>query len=81
VYEYITVPKMGAVEKMYRYSPYIIGEDWKVYRYSPENWSKNPTNIVAEWKVYQYSYKKWCDWKNIRVQSVNHWRGIESVPV
>ncbi len=47
MYEYITVPKMGAVEKMYRYSLDIIGGDWKVYQYSSENGSGNPTNIVA----------------------------------
>jgi hypothetical protein len=58
VYEYITVPKMGIVEKMYKCSPYIIGGDWKVYQYSSEKGSGNTTNMVTEWKVYQYSYKK-----------------------
>jgi hypothetical protein len=72
---------MGAVEKMYRYSPYIIGGDLKVYQYSSENGSRNPTNMVTEWKVCQYSYKKGCNWKNVRVQSVDNWRRIESVPV
>jgi hypothetical protein len=63
VYEYITVLKMGAAEKMYRYSPYIICGDWKVYQYSSKKGGGNPTNMVAEWKVFQYSYKKGCDWK------------------